>query len=80
MAGDGIAEIFLRHAGSRRTAAGTAVASHPLTRTQGETLMLVLALSMLVAAAGWAAILTWVFGGGIGMFLLLFIILKMIGK
>jgi hypothetical protein len=42
--------------------------------------MLMLAMTLFVAAAGWAAILTWVFGGGIGMFLLLFIILKMIGK
>jgi len=36
--------------------------------------------SILVAAAGWAFILTWLFGGGIGLFILLFIILKMIGK
>jgi hypothetical protein len=36
--------------------------------------------AMIVAAAGWAFLLTWVFGGGIGMFILLFIILKMIGK
>ena len=42
--------------------------------------MMALALSLIVAAAGWAALLTWVFGGGIGMFLLLFIILKMVGK
>lgn len=33
-----------------------------------------------VAAAGWAVILTWLFGGGIGLFLLLFVILKMMGK
>jgi hypothetical protein len=33
-----------------------------------------------LAAAGWAALLTWGLGGGIGMFLILFIILKMIGK
>jgi hypothetical protein len=42
--------------------------------------MFALALTLLVAAAGWALILTWLFGGGIGMFLLLFVILKMIGK
>ena len=39
-----------------------------------------LALSLLVAAAGWSLILTWIFGGGIGMFIVLFIILKLIGK
>jgi hypothetical protein len=33
-----------------------------------------------VAAAGWAALITWGLGGGIGMFLILFIILKMLGK
>lgn len=33
-----------------------------------------------LAAAGWALILTWLFGGGIGLFLLLFVILKMLGK
>jgi hypothetical protein len=41
---------------------------------------LALLASIFVAAAGWALILTWLFGGGIGMFILLFIILKMIGK
>ena len=41
---------------------------------------LALLASIMVAAAGWAFILTWLFGGGIGMFILLFIILKMIGK
>jgi hypothetical protein len=42
--------------------------------------MVELALLIPMAAAGWALILTWLFGGGIGMFLLLFVILKMIGK
>ena len=39
-----------------------------------------LALFLPVAAAGWAFILTWLFGGGIGLFLLLFVVLKMLGK
>jgi hypothetical protein len=33
-----------------------------------------------LAAAGWAALLTWVLGGGIGMFIVLFLILKLMGK
>lgn len=33
-----------------------------------------------VAAAGWAALLTWGLGGGIGMFLILFVLLKLLGK
>jgi len=33
-----------------------------------------------LAAAGWATLITWGLGGGIGMFLILFIILKMLGK
>jgi hypothetical protein len=33
-----------------------------------------------VAAAGWAAIGTLVMGGGVGMFLVLFVILKLLGK
>jgi len=33
-----------------------------------------------VAAAGWAALITWGLGGGIGMFIILFIILKLLGK
>ena len=42
--------------------------------------MLEAALLVPVAAAGWAFIGTWVLGGGIGMFLLLFVILKVLGK
>ena len=42
--------------------------------------MLTAMVSIPVAAAGWAALITWGLGGGIGMFLILFIILKMIGK
>ena len=42
--------------------------------------MLLAMTALFVAAAGWAAILTWVLGGGIGMFLVLFVVLKMIGK
>jgi hypothetical protein len=42
--------------------------------------MLELAILLPAAAAGWALILTWLFGGGIGLFLLLFVVLKMIGK
>lgn len=42
--------------------------------------MLTIATMMIMAAAGWALILTWLFGGGIGLFLLLFVILKMLGK
>ncbi len=33
-----------------------------------------------VAAAGWAFIMTWIAGGGIGMFLVLFVLLKLLGK
>ena len=39
-----------------------------------------LAIMLPVAAAGWAALITWGLGGGIGMFLILFIILKVLGK
>jgi hypothetical protein len=42
--------------------------------------MLELAVLLPLAAAGWAFILTWLFGGGIGLFLLLFVVLKMLGK
>jgi len=45
-----------------------------------EFFMMEAALLVPVAAAGWALIGTWVMGGGIGMFLLLFVILKMLGK
>lgn len=38
-----------------------------------------LALALPVAAAGWA-FLVWLFGGGLGMALLVFIVLKMLGK
>jgi hypothetical protein len=39
-----------------------------------------LAMLIPVAAAGWAALITWGLGGGIGMFIILFIILKLLGK
>ena len=39
-----------------------------------------LAIFLPMAAAGWALVLTWLFGGGIGLFLLLFVVLKMLGK
>jgi hypothetical protein len=42
--------------------------------------MLEVAIMLPVAAAGWALLITWLAGGGIGMFLILFIILKMLGK
>jgi hypothetical protein len=41
-----------------------------------EATMLLLPL----AAAGWAAIGTLVMGGGVGMFIVLFIVLKLLGK
>jgi hypothetical protein len=37
-------------------------------------------LTFIVAAAGKAALLTWCSGGGIGTFIVLFIIFKMMGK
>ena len=36
--------------------------------------------AMPVAAAGWAAIFTWLAGGGIGLFIILFLIFKVMGK
>ena len=42
--------------------------------------MLELAMMFPVAAAGWALIFTWLLGGGLGMFLILFVLLKMLGK
>jgi hypothetical protein len=39
-----------------------------------------LAMLIPVAAAGWAAIGTLVMGGGVGMFLVLFVVLKLLGK
>jgi hypothetical protein len=42
--------------------------------------MMELAIMLPAAAAGWAALITWLSGGGIVMFLVLFVILKMIGK
>jgi hypothetical protein len=33
----------------------------------------------MVAAAGWA-FLTWIFGGGLGLAVVVFIVLKMMGK
>jgi hypothetical protein len=33
-----------------------------------------------LAAAGWAALITWGLGGGLGMFIVLFVILKLLGK
>ena len=42
----------------------------------------ILALTMIftLAAAGWAGLVTLVAGGGIGMFLILFVVLKLLGK
>lgn len=37
-------------------------------------------LTFIVAAAGKAALLTWCSGGGIGTFIVLFIIFKALGK
>ena len=45
-----------------------------------ENPMAELALLIPLAAAGWAALITWGLGGGIGMFIVLFIILKVLGK
>jgi hypothetical protein len=42
--------------------------------------MMELAMLAPLAAAGWALIGTWVLGGGVGMFILLFVILKVLGK
>jgi hypothetical protein len=39
-----------------------------------------LAMMIPIAAAGKALIGTWLLGGGVGTFLVLFIILKMLGK
>jgi len=36
--------------------------------------------SIPVAAAGWAFIFTWLAGGGIGLFLVLFLLFKVMGK
>jgi len=33
-----------------------------------------------LAAAGWAALITWGLGGGLGMFIVLFVVLKLLGK
>ena len=37
-------------------------------------------LVVIVGAAGWALLSTWLVGGGIGTFILLFIVFKMFGK
>jgi hypothetical protein len=42
-------------------------------------LAITLAATPIVAAAGWA-FLTWLFGGGIGLALVVFVVLKMFGK
>ena len=33
-----------------------------------------------LAAAGWAALITWGLGGRLGMFIVLFVVLKLLGK
>jgi len=42
--------------------------------------MLLALTAMPVAAAGWALIFTWLIGGGFGLFLLLFLLMKVMGK
>ena len=42
--------------------------------------ILVPILAIILAAAGKALILTWLMGGGVGMFVLLFVIFKMLGR
>jgi hypothetical protein len=37
-------------------------------------------LAMILAAAGKALILTWLMGGGVGMFVILFLLFKMLGR
>ena len=44
-----------------------------------ELLALTLATIFPLAAAGWA-FLVWLFGGGLGLAILVFIVLKMLGK
>lgn len=41
--------------------------------------MLELAVMLPVAAAGWA-FLVWLFGGGLGLALVVFVVLKLIGQ
>ena len=43
-------------------------------------LLFVPILTIILSAAGKAALLTWLMGGGFGMFALLFIVFKMFGK
>jgi hypothetical protein len=42
--------------------------------------MLTLLATVILAAAGYAFIGTWLMGGGIGTFIILFILFKMLGK
>jgi len=42
-------------------------------------MILLASTPLLVAAAGWA-FLVWLFGGGLGLALLVFIVLKLIGQ
>jgi hypothetical protein len=44
-----------------------------------ETVMLPVAEILPLAAAGWA-FLVWLFGGGLGLALVVFIVLKLLGK
>jgi len=41
--------------------------------------MIPLIISPVIAAAGWA-FLTWLFGGGLGLATLVFVVLKLAGK
>jgi hypothetical protein len=42
--------------------------------------MVTLLATVILAAAGYALIGTWLMGGGIGTFIVLFILFKMLGK
>jgi len=55
--------------------------TRPLRVCNQEKAMLMLAIMpIFVAAAGWAFILTLLSGGGIGTFIILFLIFKILGK
>jgi len=57
---------------------GTAIALLPIKK--GEHTMLEAMILVPLAAAGWAALITWGLGGGLGMFIVLFVVLKLLGK
>ncbi len=43
------------------------------------TLMILATMAPMLAAAGWA-FLTYIFGGGLGLAILVFVVLKMLGR